>query len=550
MSDEQRSPDAFAGFRQFFAFESDVLVLSVAMFDFALAFQTIRQYIAKYLLVLGAGTSIIGLYGTLGNILQAVYPYPGGAFSDRVGSRYALTAFGILSTIGFGFWLFAPALRTLSLAGVSIPAWVWIFVGLFFVLAWKSLGLGATFAIVRQSVPPDRLATGFASTETFRRSGFFLGLLVAAGLFAVTANFLSGFQTILVVVVVIAATATLVQHVCYDASEDTIGEEFEGLSQLVRDLRSMPSELRPLLVGDTLIRFANGMVYVFFVLVITQILDVGITIFGLRFGPAAFFGLLLALELGVALVTMMPTAKVAQRVGLKPVIAGSFFVYAIFSVLLITAPANPLVLVVLFAFSGLRFAGLPAHKALVSGPAEVSESGQVTGSYYSVRNIIVIPSAALGGWLYSMSPTLAFSVATVIGRGCGLLRSVRRRVRGICGLNGRSGVTETADSLYSAMKPIEVYISVPKVRITTITEPILSGARARSVWSYRPWWRSSLVCCRGFSNGSLFRARGISASTCVSWRTYLRRSLFNSRCSSMRGPPSRRWRTTEEKSRI
>jgi MFS family permease len=415
MSDQQQSSDAFAGFRQFFALEPDVLVLSVAMFGFALAFQTTRQYIAQYLSVLGAGAFIIGLYGTLGNILQAVYPYPGGAFSDRVGSRYALTAFGMLSTIGFGFWLFAPALGTLSLAGVNIPAWVWVFVGLFFVLAWKSLGLGATFAIVRQSVPPDRLATGFASTETFRRSGFFLGLLVAAGLFAVTANFLSGFQTILVVVVVIAAAATLAQHFRYDASEDTIGEEFEGLSQLVGDLRSIPSELRPLLVGDTLIRFANGMVYVFFVLVITQILDVGITIFGQRFGPAAFFGLLLALELGVALVTMMPTAKVAQRVGLKPVIAGSFFVYAIFPILLINAPANPLVLVVLFAFSGLRFAGLPAHKTLISGPAEVEESGQVTGSYYSVRNIIVIPSAALGGWLYSMSPTLAFTTATIIG---------------------------------------------------------------------------------------------------------------------------------------
>jgi MFS family permease len=415
MSEQQQSPDAFAGFRQFFALEPDVLVLSVAMFGFALAFQTTRQYIAQYLSVLGAGAFIVGLYGTVGNILQAVYPYPGGAFSDRVGSRYALTAFGVLSTIGFGFWLFAPALGTLSLAGLSIPAWVWVFVGLFFVLAWKSLGLGATFAIVRQSVPPDRLATGFASTETFRRSGFFLGLLVAAGLFAVTTNFLSGFQTILVVVVVVAAAATLAQHVRYDASEDTLGKEFEGFSQLVGDLRSMPSELRPLLVGDTLVRFANGMVYVFFVLVVTQILDVGITVFGQRFGPAAFFGLLLALELGVALVTMMPTAKIAQRVGLKPVIAGSFFVYAVFPVLLINAPPNPLVLVVLFAFSGFRFAGLPAHKALIVGPAEAETGGRVSGSYYLLRNLIVIPSAAVGGWLYGMSPRLAFSVATIIG---------------------------------------------------------------------------------------------------------------------------------------
>lgn len=244
MSDQQQSPDTFTGFRQFFALEPDVLVLSVAMFGFALAFQTTRQYIAQYFYVLGAGASVVGLYGTVGNILQAIYPYPGGTLSDRIGSRYALTAFGVLSTIGFAFWVFAPVLGTLSIAGVTIPAWIWIFVGLFFVLAWKSLGLGATFAIVRQSVPPDRLATGFASTETFRRSGFFLGLLIAAGLFAVTTDFLGGFQTILVLAIIIGAAATLAQHFRYDASEDTIGKEFTGVSQVVGDLRSMPSTLR------------------------------------------------------------------------------------------------------------------------------------------------------------------------------------------------------------------------------------------------------------------------------------------------------------------
>jgi hypothetical protein len=415
MATDQESPSAADTFRQFFALDSDVLVLSLAMFGFALAFQTTRQYIPEYLRLLGASSFVIGVYGTLGNLLQAIYPYPGGSFSDRVGSRLALTAFGALSTVGFAIWLIAPQFGTLSLAGFVLPVWVWIFVGLLFTLAWKSLGLGATFAIVRQGVDPDRLATGFASTEVFRRSGFFIGLLVAAGLLAATASFIGGFRVILALAVVLGALATIIQHVRYDASEDTIGDEFGGVSQVLTDLRAMPSELKPLLVSDTLIRFANGMVYVFFVIVITDFLSVGATILGVRFAPAAFFGLLLALELGVALLTMVPTAKFARRVGLKPVVAGSFFVYAVFPVLLINAPASPLVLGLLFAFSGLRFAGLPAHKALISGPAEVKESGQVTGSYYSVRNVIVIPSAVLGGWLYGLNATLAFSVASAIG---------------------------------------------------------------------------------------------------------------------------------------
>jgi len=144
--------------------------------------------------------------------------------------------------------------------------------------------------------------------------------------------------------------------------------------------------------------------------------------------PAAFFGLLLGIEMLVALLVMAPSAAAAERVGLKPVVAAGFAVYAIFPILLISAPASATVLVVLFAFSGVRFAGLPAHKALIVGPAEKDAGGRVTGSYYLLRNTVVIPSGAIGGALYggipdpvggghliAGSPTLAFAIATVIG---------------------------------------------------------------------------------------------------------------------------------------
>ena len=128
---------------------------------------------------------------------------------------------------------------------------------------------------------------------------------------------------------------------------------------------------------------------------------------------------------------MPPAARAAERVGLKPVVALGFLVYAVFPVLLINVPADtpltaPLV-VVLFAFSGLRFAGLPAHKALIVGPAERDTGGRVSGSYYLLRNAVVIPSAALGGLIYggfsvpgtdvsvAGDPVVAFGLASAIG---------------------------------------------------------------------------------------------------------------------------------------
>ena len=419
--------------RELFALERDVLVLSVAMFAFSLGFQMTSRYLGEYMVALGASAVVVGLYGTFSNVISAVYPYPGGAISDRIGSRYALTVFGLLSTVGFAMWLVAPAFGALA-----VPL---IFVGLVFAQAWKSFGLGATFAIVKQSVPPARLAEGFASTETFRRTAFLVGPLLAAGVFAVfattdtgsmaDAQVVAAFAAVLAVAVVFALLGTLAQHTLYDSAGDDFGKAFEGIEGIADDLRNLPPELRPLLVGDTLVRFANGMVYVFFVIVVTRFLGVDLSVTlpvvgTVDLSPQAYFGVLLGIEMAVALLTMLPVAKLTRRVGLKPVVTVGFAVYAVFPALLIAAPPDAGVLAALFAFSGLRFAGLPAHKALIVGPAEQGAGGRVTGSYYLVRNVVVIPSAALGGVLYgglavpgvgtfAGSPPLAFGTATVVG---------------------------------------------------------------------------------------------------------------------------------------
>ena len=439
-----QEPSPLDTYRQFFSLERDVLVLSVAMFAFSLGFQMTNRFIPEYMAFLGASAFVVGLFGTFGNVIGAVFPYYGGVVSDRVGSRRALTVFGALSTVGFLIWLaayYVPAvdLGTVELGATTLPLvlepWLLVFVGLVLAQAWKSFGLGATYAIVKQSVPPNRLAAGFASTETFRRTAFLLGPLLVAVL--VADDLIPGFLWVLAIAAGFGLVATVVQDRLYDASEDSIGKEFEGVGQIVADLRALPEELRPLLVADTLVRFANGMVYIFFIFVVTRFYEVGLSLTvggrSLALSPAAFFGVLLGIEMLVALLTMAPVSRLAERTGLKPVVSLGFFVYAAFPILLVFVPGlvpgidTQWVLIVLFAFSGLRFAGLPAHKALIVGPAEAGAGGRITGAYYLVRNVIVIPSAAIGGAIYGglavpgvgsvvpASPVLAFSIASAIG---------------------------------------------------------------------------------------------------------------------------------------
>ncbi|ELZ05002.1 major facilitator superfamily protein [Natrialba chahannaoensis JCM 10990] len=407
-------------FRQFFSLRRDVLVLSLAMFAFSLGFQMTNRFIPDYLFYLGAGGFVVGLFATLGNVIGAVYPYYGGAVSDRVGSRYALTVFGFLSTFGFAIWLAAAYVPTIDLGVVAVEPWVWVFVGLLLAQCWKSFGIGGHYAIVKQATEPGHLARGFASTETFRRMAFLIAPLIVAVL--VVDELMPGFLWVLVIGIIFALLGTIIQHFLYETDQDTLGKEFQGVGQVVDDLRALPDELRPLLVSDALVRFANGMVYAFFILVITFEKGIGLSltlpvIGAVDLSPAAFFGVLLSIEMLVALLTMAPVAKIAEYTGLKPVVALGFFVYAIFPVMLISAPEdNALLFIALFAFSGLRFAGLPAHKALIVGPAEKDAGGRVTGSYYLVRGAIVIPSGALGGFLWQyVTPEVSFTLASIIG---------------------------------------------------------------------------------------------------------------------------------------
>jgi MFS family permease len=394
-----------------YTLDSDVIVLSFGMFAFSLGFQMTNRYVPEYMAVLGAGSIAIGALGTLGNFLGAVYPYPGGMISSRIGARRALTIFGLLSTGGFLIWFFAPYLGSLSL----LPGWGWILIGLCFAQAWRSLARGPMFTVVKESMGLSTLATGFATAETFRRFAFLSGPLIAAGVLAFTTDFLNGFQTVILVAIVTGLVATVIQHTQYRPAADTLRATEFSLQQFLMDVQTLPSTIRPLLIGDILVRFANGMVYVFFVIVVTRVLGVDVTALGVYLSPEAFFGVLLAIEMGVALLVMYPAARLADQSGLKWVIAGGFLVYAIFPILLITAPSRPGTIALLFAFSGLRYAGYPAHQALIVGPAIEGVGDRVTGTYYTLRNTVIIPSTLISGILFSISPLLAFGLATGIG---------------------------------------------------------------------------------------------------------------------------------------
>src|SRR5690242_19415155 len=115
-----------------------------------------RRYIPKYLEALGAPVAAIGLFGTAEDFLDGVYQYPGGWLADRYGRRRALEVVLVLAADGYIVYFAAPA-------------WPVLFIGLVFVSAWNSMGQPTLFAVIGDSLPPDRRTLGFTVQAIVRR---------------------------------------------------------------------------------------------------------------------------------------------------------------------------------------------------------------------------------------------------------------------------------------------------------------------------------------------------------------------------------------------
>lgn len=139
-----------------FGLDRRVAALAAGLFVYGFGQELWIRYLPAYLRLLGASAFLVGAFGTLKDFLDAAYAYPGGALSDRLGSRRALLFFGLLSTLGFALYL----------ANASVPV---ILAGLLLVMAWPALGLPATFALVGEELSGGRRVVGFTVQAVLRR---------------------------------------------------------------------------------------------------------------------------------------------------------------------------------------------------------------------------------------------------------------------------------------------------------------------------------------------------------------------------------------------
>src|SRR6476660_7464223 len=118
--------------RDFLGLKRNVVLLLGAILVASTGERLWLGFAPKYLQTLGAGVFAIGIFDAVQTLVSAVYAYPGGWLTDRIGERKSLLLLNALSLSVYLLVLFSQSALALIL-------------GAFLFLSWSALSLPATF---------------------------------------------------------------------------------------------------------------------------------------------------------------------------------------------------------------------------------------------------------------------------------------------------------------------------------------------------------------------------------------------------------------------
>ena len=354
-----------------------------------------ERFLPIYLMALGGGPIVIGLLNGLDNLLSALYAFPGGYLSDRLGFKKALLIFNLFAMLGY-------------MLVILIPAWPAVLVGAIFFLSWSAISLPATMSLVARVLPTNKRTMGVSMHSLVRRIPMALGP-ITGGLFIGFWGEKDGVRLAFVVALILAVVAAVMQQklIQEDPAKKTDGKpSHKPEKNPLRLFGEMSPALKRLLVADILVRFCEQIPYAFVIVWSMKIIQSPVTAFQ--------FGILTSIEMATAMLIYIPVAYFADRSTKKPFIVTTFVFFTLFPLSLLYARSFE-ILVLAFILRGLKEFGEPTRKALIMDLAPEGRKAAMFGLYYLMRDIIVSLAAFGGAFLWLISPQVNFLTAFAFG---------------------------------------------------------------------------------------------------------------------------------------
>lgn len=356
-----------------------------------------ERFLPIYIMALGGGTLVIGLLQAMDNLLSALYSFPGGYLSDRIGTKRSLAAFNVVAMAGF-------------VLVILIPTWKAVLAGAVLFISWSAISLPATMSLMYTVLPQNKRTMGVSMHSLVRRIPMALGPVVG-GVFIGIWGERDGVRLAFAAALVMALVALVLQQRMIEddlpgtrSSADTC--QLTPEKNPIRLLGLMTPAMKGLLVTDILVRFCEQIPYAFVVVWCMKTISQPVS--------ALQFGLLTSIEMATAVLVYIPVAYLADRSTKKPFVLITFGFFTLFPLVLLFSRSFQW-LVLAFIVRGLKEFGEPTRKSLIMDLAPGNCKAGMFGLYYLIRDIFVSVAAFGGAFLWEMSPQTNFVAAFIFG---------------------------------------------------------------------------------------------------------------------------------------
>lgn len=384
MNPTKRNP--LKGIVSFLGLNKTILTMLIMVIFLGLGEKMAERFLPLYIVALGGSSIFVGILNGMDNLLSALYSFPGGYLSDKIGYKKSLIAFIVMAMIGY-------------LIVIIFPGWKAVLVGAIFFISWTAISLPSVMSLVSKSVKKEKQTMGVSLHSLVRRIPMGLGPILGGVLIGIYGKVI-GVKVAFVCAFILGLISIF--FIKKYMAEDS---EIKGKGMSIKESFSrINPDLRVLLVSDILIRFAEQIPYAFVVLWVVD---------NLHFS-ALQFGLLTSIEMATAMIVYIPIAFLADKYGKKPFVVITFGFFTIFPPFIYYSRTFEM-LVFAFIIRGLKEFGEPTRKSLILDLAPTDAKASTFGSYYLIRDVIVSIAALAAGFLWSISPKVNFMTAFAFG---------------------------------------------------------------------------------------------------------------------------------------
>lgn len=373
--------------KDFFGINKNISAMIILVVLVMLGEKMGERFLPLYVLAIGGTNLAVGFLNAMDNLLSALYSFPGGYLSDKIGYKKALMLFTSVAMLGY-------------LIVILFQSWQAVFIGSVLFIAWSAVSLPAIMSLVSKSVPSNKRTMGVTVHSLVKRIPMSLGPLLG-GIFISVYGTTIGIRISFITAFVLGLVALAAIH--YLMENEIVEQKNSRIKDLLV-LKNFSPELKNLLISDMLIRFAEQIPYAFVVIWVVN-----------NLGFSAFeFGVLTGIEMITSVLIYIPVAYYADRYFKKPFILITFFFFTIFPLALFFSSSFA-ALIAAFIIRGLKEVGEPTRKALIMDLAPENAKAETFGTYYLFRDVVVSIAALSSAFLWNISPFTNFMTAFICG---------------------------------------------------------------------------------------------------------------------------------------